>query len=281
MRGELSYDIHMLISLDVLAKIQEYNENQNDKMRQFGVRIGINENVDNVIEDINGRTNVAGSGINFASRIMDIADEGQILISQTIYDILCAREKYMNLFKSYNAKIKHSIIIPVHQYIKGGLKGLNTNVPSSLCSKKTIYKLSKTSAYYFAHAIKNKDSLIKKTKSASNEFYTPVILLWFLAEDSNEMSKCREFDSAYVMQPGKGKLSFEDQFDVIESTYLPIIIELSRYIVDTHLDKYHNESFEFDKYHKRCWFIINKYGQDKLKKEHPDIWQEFNLDDYV
>lgn len=33
MRGELSYDIHMLISLDILAKIHEYNENQSEKMR--------------------------------------------------------------------------------------------------------------------------------------------------------------------------------------------------------------------------------------------------------
>lgn len=117
MRGVLPFDIHMLISLDILAKIQEYNENQSDDMRKFGVRIGVNENVDNVIEDINGRINVAGSGVNFASRIMDNADEGQILISETVYEILCAREKYMNLFKSYNAKIKHSITIPVHQYI--------------------------------------------------------------------------------------------------------------------------------------------------------------------
>jgi len=31
----------------------------------------------------------------------------------------------------------------------------------------------------------------------------------------------------------------------------------------------------------KIWSIINKNGQDKLKKEHPDIWQEFNLDDYV
>lgn len=65
---------------------------------------------------------MAGSGINLANRIMDNADECQILISQTVYDILCDREKYMNSFNSYNAKIKHSIAIPVHQYIKEGIK---------------------------------------------------------------------------------------------------------------------------------------------------------------
>ncbi len=130
MRGELPFDIHMLISLDILAKIASYNENQSDERRRFGVRIGINENVDNIIEDINGRTNIAGSGINFASRIMDNADEGQeIFVSGTVYDVLNAREKYMDSFRSYNATIKHGLTTPVHQYIKKDHIGLNTNVP--------------------------------------------------------------------------------------------------------------------------------------------------------
>jgi hypothetical protein len=280
-RGNLNFDIHMLIALDILAKIQEYNENQKDTMRKFGVRMGINENVDNIIEDINGRTNVAGSGINFASRIMDNADEGQILISQTVYDILCSREKYMDSFRSYNAKIKHSIEIPVHQYIKTGHSGLNTNAPSILSFKKTVYTLSKKSAYYFAHAIKKREMLIKKTKRDSTGYYTPVVLLWFLAEDSCELSASKEFDSLYLKQPGNGTLSFEEQFDVIKSTHFPILVDLSECIINNHLDKYHRDSFEDDKYGMKCWFIINKYGQEKLRKEHPDIWQEFNLDNHV
>ncbi|MDO9028241.1 MAG: adenylate/guanylate cyclase domain-containing protein [Candidatus Roizmanbacteria bacterium] len=281
MRGELSYDIHMLISLDILAKIQGYNENQSDNTRKFGVRMGINENVDNVIEDINGRTNVAGSGINFASRIMDNADEGQILVSQTVYDILYAREKYMNSFRSYNATIKHDLKIPVHQYIKSEHKGLNVDIPSTLSSKKIVYALSKTSAYYFAHAISNKELLIKKTGKDSQNYHTPVILLWFLAHDSHEMATCKEFDSAYLKQPGRGKLSIEEQFDVIEKTDLSILMDFANTIVNSHLDRFHSQSFEENKYGMKCWFMINKDGQVKLKKEYPDIWQEFSLDDYI
>ncbi|NQT56065.1 MAG: hypothetical protein HQ551_07535 [Desulfobacteraceae bacterium] len=107
MSEELIFDIHMLVALDILDKIHNYNEKQEDEMRQFNVRIGINENIDNVIEDINGRINVAGSGINVASRIMDNADEGQILVGQAVYDILRYRERYMNSFKTYSATIKH------------------------------------------------------------------------------------------------------------------------------------------------------------------------------
>lgn len=279
-RGNLAFDIHMLIACDILSKIKEYNGTQKDAMRNFGVRIGINENVDNIIEDINGRTNVAGSGINFASRIMDNADEGQILVSQAVYDILHYREKYMNSFKSYTATVKHDTEIHVHQYIKEGLSGLNISAPSNLSDKKTVYSLSKKSAYYFAHAIKNRDLLIKKTKGDPNN-YVPVVLLWYLAEDSCEMSVCKDFDSQNLKQPGDGKLSVEEQFDVIDSTYFWILCDLSGFFVESHLNKFHGDSFEDDKHGLKCWFVINKYGQQKLKKEHPEIWQEFSLDDYV
>ena len=78
-------------------------------MRKFHVRIGINENVDNLIIDINGKLNVAGSGINMSQRIMSCCDGGQILISQTVYEFLSAREEYMNLFKVYPATGKHNV----------------------------------------------------------------------------------------------------------------------------------------------------------------------------
>lgn len=280
-RRSLSFDIHMLIALDILATIHGYNENQKDDKRKFDVRIGINENTDIIIEDINERTNVAGSGINLASRIMDNADEGQVLVSQAVYDILCAREKYMGSFKSYNATIKHGLQIPVHQYVKAGHLGLNTNEPSNLSSKKTVYRLSKKSAYYFAHSIKNKKILIKKTEGNPFIYYTPIVLLWFLAEDSCEMSDSKEFDAPILRQPGEGKLSVEEQYAVIDSAHTWILCEFSEFIIDGHLDKFHRDSFGDDKYGGKCWYVINKNGQEKLKKEHPDIWQEFTLDKYV
>lgn len=278
--GELSFDIHMRVAIDILENIHNHNAEQENDMRKFNVRIGINENIDNVIEDINGRTNVAGSGINFASRVMDNADAGQILISETVHDILHARETYMDSFKSYTATIKHGIKIPVHQFIKEGIIGLNTNTPSSLSNKKPVYTLSKKSAYYFAHAIKNRELIIKKTKGDTLD-RASVILLWYLAEDSCEMAKCKDFDSASLKQPGDGKLTFEEQYDEISSTNYWILIDFGEFIINSHLNKFHSESFEDDKYGMKCWFMINEYGTQKLKKEHPEIWQEFNLDEHV
>jgi class 3 adenylate cyclase len=127
---ESKFDIHMLIALDILQRILNHNNEQVDNMRMFNVRIGINENTDNVIKDINGKTNVAGSGINYASRIMDCADGGQILVSQAVCDALNARELYMNSFIKHTATIKHDINIPLYQYVKQGHAGLNINMPS-------------------------------------------------------------------------------------------------------------------------------------------------------
>ena len=272
------FDIHMLIALDLLSRIKKYNDEQPNEMRKFGVRIGINENVDNIVNDINGRVNVAGSGINYCSRIMDQADEGQILLGQPVYDILKDREKYMVSFRSYEATIKHNIKIPIHQYIEKNIIGLNTNEPKNFSAKSVTYSLSKLSAYYFAHAIKNKDILIAETKAEASD-NIPVVLLWYLAEDSVEMSKCKTFDSPVIKQLGGGKCSIEEQYDMLSSSkYFWIVDDLCGMRINTHLKYYHSDSFEEDNYGGKCWFVINDYGKRKLKKEHPDIWEEFALD---
>jgi len=280
LKGESPFDIHIRIALDVLQEIDKYNRSINNKMRKFDVRIGINENVDNIIEDINGSQNVAGAGINLAKRIMDNADGGQILVGGTVYEVLRARENYMDSFKGHNASGKHGIQFSVYQYIKEGHPGLNIAVPEIFLNKKTSYKLSKKSAYYFAHAIKNKSLLIEKTEGMATDFYVPVILLWFLAQDSCKISTAKDFDIATLKQPGKGKLSFEEQYEVISQMYFWVICELSEFIVYNHLEKYHMESFETTEDGLSCWYIINKSGQEKLKREHPNIWQEFELDKY-
>ena len=68
------YDIHLRVALDILALIDKHNSETPDDMRKFEVRIGLNENVDNLVTDINGNQNVAGMGINMAQRTMSQAD---------------------------------------------------------------------------------------------------------------------------------------------------------------------------------------------------------------
>src|ERR1700730_8368864 len=72
--AQLRYDIHIQIALGILAHVHTYNQTVTTTSRQFQVRIGINQNTDIIVTDVNGRPNVAGAGVNLASRIMDKAD---------------------------------------------------------------------------------------------------------------------------------------------------------------------------------------------------------------
>lgn len=114
---EYPYDMHMNIALRILSLLHEHNQKYEratdrlKKMRYFEVRIGLNANVDNIVSDINGNKNIAGDGINMASRIMDKADGSQILVGGSIYEVLCQRDKYINSFIKHRTRIKHDHII--------------------------------------------------------------------------------------------------------------------------------------------------------------------------
>jgi class 3 adenylate cyclase len=98
-------------------------------MRKFNIRVGINENIDNLIIDINGNKNISGAGINHASRIEGQADPAQILVGNSVYEKLVQREKYMKAFNSYTALVKHGLPLKVHQLINKSLLYLNNEIP--------------------------------------------------------------------------------------------------------------------------------------------------------
>lgn len=105
------YDLHIKIALTLLMLLSEYNATETDTKRKFNIRIGINENYDSLIVDINGRNNVAGAGINLAQRIMNMAEDNQVLVGQSVYEKLVQRELYYNRFSPITSEIKHGIIL--------------------------------------------------------------------------------------------------------------------------------------------------------------------------
>lgn len=96
--GKYEYDIHVSIALKILENLNAYNNITIDEMRKMNIRIGVNQNLDNIVQDINKRRNIAGSGINFAQRIMSCAGENQILIGESVFHELSVREKYLDTF---------------------------------------------------------------------------------------------------------------------------------------------------------------------------------------
>ena len=132
------YDLSLVIALDIIQRLDSYNSMIKDAKRFFQIRMGLSENVDNLITDFNGNPNVAGAGINLARAIMENADGGQILIDQNGYNTLRPREKYEGAFRGYNAKGKHGQTFNIYQYIKSGHNGLNIDAPSAFAKRQSV-----------------------------------------------------------------------------------------------------------------------------------------------
>jgi class 3 adenylate cyclase len=62
-------------------------DQQQHPERFFLVRIGINLGPVRVVNDLNGRLNVVGDGINAAQRVMSFAQPNRILVSRSYYEI--------------------------------------------------------------------------------------------------------------------------------------------------------------------------------------------------
>ena len=149
----LAFDAHLAVALDILASIAAHNAATADPMRQFQVRIGLAENVDNLLVDINGNRNVAGAGINTAQRVMSVGDGGHVISSHTVFESLRHRERYLESFRGLSAVVKHGLHLPVYQFIEADHQGLSTTLPSSFVSPTP--PLQRLQAYLLAHALKH------------------------------------------------------------------------------------------------------------------------------
>ena len=78
------------------------------------LRMGIHSGPVSGVVDVNGRSNVAGAGINMAQRVMDCGDAGHILVSKHVADDL---EQYgsgdRHLHDLGECEVKHGVRVSV------------------------------------------------------------------------------------------------------------------------------------------------------------------------
>jgi class 3 adenylate cyclase len=266
-------DIHVRLALKVLALLAGHNKREKDSARQFDLRVGINENDDNLVIDINGRRNIAGAGINIAQRVMSAADGNQILVGQPVFEVLRHRERYMNSFRSFSARTKHGVSVPVHQLVIDA-GGLNIAIPSQFRQEiPEEVRLTRQSAYYVAHAIRLHAFLAKLDRHGSTG-YSSKVLLWYLAKDSAGASLSSDTTPYRPKTWGIGKASVEEQFRYYDSRDFWVTCDLSEYITGELRD--YSACFETQPVFNRQF--VTQFGRKKLKTEFPDIWDEFELD---
>ena len=120
-------DIQVRIALAILKEINVWNRAKGlATPLKYEVRIGLHMHHDILMDDINRRPNVAGKGINTASRIMDSAGASQIMLSDILHQQIDA-EVYNGKFRKGVIKVKHDDCLTVHQLVDRKAKGLNTN----------------------------------------------------------------------------------------------------------------------------------------------------------
>jgi hypothetical protein len=195
----LPLDTPLTIALRILGKVLEHNMGREDNQRQFMVRIGINQNHDVLLRDINQRPNMAGAGINIAQRVMDFADASQILVSQSTYDILGYQEMYMEAFRPFRDTIKHGRVLNVYQYIGTDHPGLDTFVPTRWRPKAqpTIDRLlTLYEGHWFAYAQLHRRKFEELTRAEGSSMHSITILLHFLAQDAVDKAEAPPYSSS-------------------------------------------------------------------------------------
>jgi len=91
-------------AMEISKKLKQY--------RQIKLRMGIHSGPVDEVQDVNGRTNVAGAGINLAQRVMDCGDAGHILLSKRVgEDLAHSRVWRTYLHDLGECAVKHGVPI--------------------------------------------------------------------------------------------------------------------------------------------------------------------------
>jgi len=187
------------------------------------------------------------------------------------------REKYLKAFTKFTATVKHGLILDMYQLVEAGVTGLDINPPSSLVTAPTPEpKLTKLSAYYLAHAIKNEGLIVSKARETTYHNNWLKLLLWFLAKDSETASETTPSNLyATRVMPDTGSDNVEGQFGwFFDKIPADVAIELSYVVVEDAMPPpFRYNCFDTMSDH----LIVNSKGKEKLKRDWPEIWEEFNL----
>src|SRR5881392_226733 len=93
-------------AIEITKKLKQHPE--------LKLRMGIHSGPVNEVQDVNGRANVAGAGINIAQRVMDCGDTGHILLSKRVAeDLTQSRQWRPYLHDLGECAVKHSVPISI------------------------------------------------------------------------------------------------------------------------------------------------------------------------
>lgn len=270
MGGAPSFDLHIRISIRILELIDAYNARQSDVSRKFMIRVGINENTDNLIEDINGRKNISGAGINIAQRLMDLADGGNIIVGRAVYERLSQREQFIKSFKKFHTHIKHDVPLDVYQFLDRRLKFLNCDTPTAFkAASRVKVKVTEFVAYLLAQTAKNKEFIAQHVGGGQNNYALRMLMI-FLAEDSLGHSQSTAFDPYRSKRPAGAAGSIAAEYKYFLGLHFWVCCDYVGLFTEAKLKGY-GHLFKND------FLVVSKEGLRQLRRQFPKIAHEFGL----
>src|SRR5881409_2049998 len=99
------------------------------------LRMGVHSGPVGRVTDVNEKTNIAGSGINVAQRVLDCGDAGHILLSAHVAEDLCEYRHWQPYLHDLGeCEVKYGLRLHLFNLCKGGLG--NPQVPEKLQRRK-------------------------------------------------------------------------------------------------------------------------------------------------
>jgi hypothetical protein len=267
------YDDYIIIAEEIIRRVNAIYNPRVKQSLQFRVRIGINENVDNIITDINGNPNVCGSGVNDAQRIMNFGDSNHILVGRSVADSLRPREKYSKAFRPYIGKTKHDTTMEIYQYIGLGVAALNRDPPTTFAPP-VEKPLTEYTAYYIATLLRNLEFIEGKIEKDPYSIYQLAVQMAYLAEDALGHSKETKFKPYDNRMPETPNNTLQEQFEFFDKLPWELCIDLHDAKVGCKLRDSYSDCFERDP--AGAFIIPSEKGKQRLKNEWPKIYKEFN-----
>ena len=185
----------------------------------------------------------------------------------------CAeREEYILALRPLGiVKVKHDMQLQVYQLTDEYHEGLNNDDPKALIQNE---KLTEFVAYYFARAITMREFLL--AQDTVSQHWCGEAVLATLALDSLRKSEAVSVpDKLMYEQHSKLKMTVKEIYKKATS-FDEYFVGTTAHLIWKMLSPY-TEFFESTGNYQ----FLNQAGKEKLKKERPDIWVEFDLDSFV
>ena len=132
----LGPELPLMLAMELHQKLTEYNKKKSPE-EALKIRVGMNDGPVYLVRDVMGNQNIWGPGIIIARRVMDVGDEGHILVSQRMAEMLRElSDEYKTLIKPlHDYTFKHGLTMLLHSVYGDGIG--NPVTPTKNLSQKS------------------------------------------------------------------------------------------------------------------------------------------------